>query len=199
MAERARHRDALARELGHAERGIAVHLLDDLFQITEGELPDFVAQRAGRLAVEDFVALMHRLKRVTHAALSKELRLAEVRIPAGAAYPAAHHVAAARHPVDVVRGRAGENAKDFVAHRLRAALVGVQAEDPVVFAGLDGTVAQFAEAVERHFHRARAERGGDCGGAVDAERVDHHHLVGPQHAGNGGGDFFRLVIGQDIG
>ena len=44
VTERARHRDALARELRHAERGIAVHLLDDFFQIAERELPDRVLQ-----------------------------------------------------------------------------------------------------------------------------------------------------------
>ena len=73
--------------------------------------------------------------------------------------PAAHHVAAARHQIDVVRRRAGEQAEDFVAHRFGAALVGIEAEDPVVLAGLDRAVAQVAEAVERHLApRARRAR-----------------------------------------
>src|SRR6185437_4999845 len=50
VAECPRHRYALMRELGHAQRGIAVHLLDDFFEIAERELPDRVCQRADRLA-----------------------------------------------------------------------------------------------------------------------------------------------------
>src|SRR4029077_13286403 len=87
MSERGSHRHALAGELGYAERGIAVHLLDDLFQIAEGELPDRVLQCAERLAVQQLIAFMYRLERVAHAALAEELRLAEIRIPAGTLDP----------------------------------------------------------------------------------------------------------------
>src|SRR5450830_1711702 len=161
MAEGACHRNALARELRYSERGIPVHLLDDLFQIAEWELPDRILQRADRLGAQDFIALVHRLERVAHAAFTEELRLAKVWIPTGAADPAAHHVAAARHPVDIVRRRTGNQAQDFVAHGFRAAFVGVQAEQPIVFAGFDGAVAQVAEAAERYLDHPRAQRGGD--------------------------------------
>ena len=105
------------------------------------------------LPAEHFVAFVHRLERVAHAAFAEELRLAEIRIPARALDPAAHHVAAARHQIDVVRRRAGQQRQNFVAHRLGAALVGIEAENPVELAGFDRAIAQIAEALERHVAR----------------------------------------------
>ena len=61
-----------------------------------------------------------------------------------------------------------QQAEDLVAHRGRAALVGIEAEHPVVPAGLDRAVAQLAEADERHLHHAGAERLRELGGAVGA-------------------------------
>ena len=49
-----------------------------------------------------------------------------------------------------------EECVHFISHLLGAALVGVQTEYPVVLAGLDGAVAQLAEAVERDFDHPRA-------------------------------------------
>ena len=117
-----------------------------------------VLQCADRLAAQDFIAFVHRFERVTHAAFAEELWLAEIRIPARAVDPAAHHVAAARHQIGIVRRRAGNQGEDFIAHLFGAALVGIQAEHPVVFAGLDGAVAQIAEAVEWHLDHPRAQR-----------------------------------------
>src|ERR1700733_762219 len=72
VAERARHRDALMRELGRAQRRVAVYLSDDFFQIAERVLPDRVAQCADRLAAENFVAFVDRLERVTDAPFAKQ-------------------------------------------------------------------------------------------------------------------------------
>src|SRR5262245_10960517 len=49
VPKRARHRDALVRELRRSKRRIAVHLGDDLLQIAVRELPDGVTKRAERL------------------------------------------------------------------------------------------------------------------------------------------------------
>ena len=122
---------------------------------------------------------MYRIELVAHRAFAKELRLAEIRIPAGAADPTSHHVAPARHPVDVVCGRAGDQGENLISQGLGAALIGVKAEDPIAFADFDRTVAQIAEAIERHLDHTRAERGGDLSGAIDAKRIHYHHLVGP--------------------
>ena len=199
MAERTRHRDALARELGGSQRRIAVGLAQDLFQIAKGELPDRVMQRTERLAGEQLVALMHRLQRVTHAAFVEELRLAEIRIPAGTADPAAHHEAPSRHPIDVASWYAGEQSQNLVAHGRGAALIGVETEDPVAAAGFDRAIAQIAEALERHLHDARAQRRGHLGRAVGAVGIDDDDFVRPEHAFGCGLDLLGLIEGQDIG
>ena len=142
---------------------------------------------------------MHRLERVAHAAFAEELRLAEVRVPAGAADPAAHHETAARHPVDIGWRRAGEQAEDLVAHCGGAPLVGVEAENPVAAAGFDGAIAQIAETVERHLHDARSERGGDLGRVVGAVGVDDDDFVRPKHAFGRGLDLLGFIERQDIG
>src|SRR5215467_15787764 len=112
---------------------------------------------------------MNRLKRVTNAALAEELRLTEIRIPARAADPAAHHVTAARHHVDLMRWRTGQKRENFVADRFGTAFVGIKAEYPAKIAGLDGAIAQVAKPAERHVHDACAKRSGYLGGAVGAE------------------------------
>lgn len=52
VAERAGHRDPLAHELRRAQRGVAVHFVDDLFQFAERQLPDGAVERADRLAAQ---------------------------------------------------------------------------------------------------------------------------------------------------
>src|SRR5579885_3857571 len=105
VAERTRHRYALVLELGHAERGIAVHLVDDFLEIAERKLPDRISERADRLAAQILETFVHRLEPVAHRAFAKELRLPEIRIPARAFDPASHHVAAPRHAIDIVGRR----------------------------------------------------------------------------------------------
>src|ERR1700691_6678614 len=118
------------RELRRAERRIPVHLANDFLEIAEWKLPDGVAQRADRRVTENFIALVHRFEHVTNAALTEKLRLAEIRIPAGAANAPAHKVIAAGHPIDAVRRRPSEQAHDLVADRRGAAFVGVETEYP---------------------------------------------------------------------
>src|SRR6476620_840803 len=169
MAECRRHRHSFAGQFWCAERGVAVHLVDDFFQVAEGKLPDSVAQGSGRPPSDHFEALVHWLERVADTALAKELRLAKIRIPARTLDPAAHHVAAARHHIDFVRRRASEQGKNFVADLGGATFVRVKAEDPVVGAGLDRTIAQVAETVESDIDNACAERTRNVGRAVGAE------------------------------
>src|SRR3984957_3841592 len=125
VPESAGHRDALAGELCGTKRGVAVGLPDDLGQVAKRELPDRILQRADRLGAPIFITLVHRLKRVAHAAFAKELWLAEVRVPSGTLDPPAHHEAAPRHAIDVKRRTDGEQAKYLIADRGGAAFVGV--------------------------------------------------------------------------
>ena len=56
---------------GRPERGVAVCLVDDLFQIAEGKLPDGVTQSPDRTISDHFENLVHRLERVADAALAE--------------------------------------------------------------------------------------------------------------------------------
>src|SRR6202167_5992529 len=167
------------RELRRAERRIPVHLANDFLEITEWKLPDGVAKRADRCASENFIALMHRFERVAEAAFTEKLGLAEIRIPPGAANAPAHKVIAPRHPIDVVRRRSAEQPYDLVPHRGRAAFVGVETEDPLAAARLDGPVAKVAEARERHLDNTRAKRRRNVTRAVGAFGIDDDDLIGP--------------------
>src|SRR5262245_10955696 len=199
MPEGASHRPTFVRELGHTECRVAVHLADDFLEIAERELPDRIFQSADRPSANDFVAFVHRLERVADAAFAEELRLTEIRIPPRSLDPPAHHVAAPRHHIDVVRGRAGQQGQNLVAHGFGTALVGIKTENPFELATFYRTVAQVSEALERHIHDTRAEGACELGGAIDAEGIDHDNFVGPQYARHGRLDLFRLVIGEDIG
>ena len=150
----------------------------------------------GGLPLQDFIAFVHRLERVAHAAFAEELRLAEVRVPARAFDPAAHHVAAARHPIDVMRRCAGEvpriSSRTFSVQRSSESRLKIQSYLHVSMARLRSSPKPLNGTCTT---RAPSDVAiSAC--AVGAERIDHHHFVGPQHAGNGGGDFLRLVIGQ---
>ncbi len=200
VPERASHRHPFGCELARAERGVAVHLADDLLEVAERELPDRAAQLPERPLGQQLIALVHGIGVVAHRALAEQLRLPEVRIPARALDPASHHVVAARHQIGVVLRRSDdEDRQDLVAHLARAALVGIEAEDPVVTALRDRAVAQVAETVERDLHHPRAEALGDLGGAVGAAGIGHDDLVRPQHARHRVRDLLGFVVGEDVG
>ncbi len=92
-----------------------------------------------------------------------------------------------------------EDRQNLVAHLAGAALVGVEAEDPVVAAFHERAVAQIAEAVKRDLHHARAKPLRDLGGAVGRAGIGDDHLVGPQDARNRVRDLLGLVEGDDVG
>src|SRR5580692_2080960 len=125
---------------------------------------------------------MHRLGRVAHAAFAEELRLAEIRIPARAADPAAHHETSARHAVNVAGRDGGEECQNLVTYFFGAAFVSIEAEYPIAAAGRDSLITQIAKTVERYLDDAGAKSDRDLGGAVGAVGIDDDDLIGPQHA-----------------
>src|SRR6266508_4160336 len=137
---------------------------------------------------------------IPHRALAEELRLAKIRVPTGALDPASHHVVATRHEVGVVRGhRRREHSKNFVANFRRAALVRIEAEDPLVPAFRDSALSQVAKTVEEELNHAGAETLRDLDGAVAAAGIGYHDFVRPQYARDGIRDFSGLIKGKDIG
>src|SRR4029078_11389526 len=100
---------------------------------------------------------------------AEERRLTEIRIPPRSLDPAAHHVAASGHHIDVVRRRSCQQSQNLIAHGFGAALVGIKTENPLELTGFDRTVAQISKASEGHIHDTRAERRPDLGGALARE------------------------------
>src|SRR5262249_39727464 len=113
----------------------------NLVEIAEWELPDGVTERADWFTAEHFIAFMDRLEGVAHATFAEELRLAEGRVPAGTPDPPSHPEAAARPAGNNRSPRAREKLQDLIANLRGTALVGIQAENPIAAAGLDGTIA----------------------------------------------------------
>src|SRR5436190_6156411 len=140
------HGDVPVRQLGRSERGVAVHLADQLVEVSERKLPDRRAQLAWRPRGQKLVALMHGLVAVAHASFAEELRLAKIWVPARATDPAAHHVVAPRHEIGIVRRRRSEQRENLVARLGRGAFIGIEAEDPVMAAVGERLIAQIAEA-----------------------------------------------------
>src|SRR5262249_18915447 len=198
MPERAPHRGSLSCKLSHAERGVAVHLVDKLFEIAKRKLPDRGLQSSERPLRQEFVALMHGTVVVAHRAIAEELRLAKIRVPTRTLDPASHHIVAARHKIGVMGRRGRQDGKNLVANFGRAAFVRIEAKDPFVPAFRDRAIAQVAESMKWELNDPRAEALRDLGRAVGAAGIGHHDLVGPQHARYRVRDFFGFVEGEDI-
>src|SRR6516162_417324 len=179
VGERAGHGGLSARKLVGSERGIPVHLADDLLQIAERKLPDFGIQLPHPPWRQELVAFMYRILTVSHRAFAEELRLSKVGIPARAPNPAAHHVIAPRHQIGVVGRRGREERQYRVARLCRAALIGIETENPVVPACRDRLIAQVAEAAKRNLHDTRAHALRDLARLVAAAGVDDDDLVRP--------------------
>ena len=162
-------------------------------------MPNRVPERAQRFAAENFIAFMDRLESVAHAAFTEQLWLTEVWVPAGTADPAAHHEAAARHAVDIAWRRTSDKFQNLVANLRGAALVSIQAENPVAAACLDGVVAQLAKPLKWHLYDARAKRRGNVGSGIGAVRIDHDNFVGPKHTFRRGLELLGFVIRENIG
>src|SRR5262249_53064552 len=198
VPECAPHRYPPAGKLAYAERGIAVHLVNYLFQVAKRKLPDGVLQPSEWKRCEKLIALVHRAVVIAQRALAEKLRLAKIRIPAGALDPATHHVIATRHEVGIVRGGRGQNREDLITNLRGAALVGVKAENPVVPAFRDGAVTQITEAVEWNLNDSRPEPKGDFGSTVGTPGIRYHDLVRPRYAGHRVRYLLGLIIGEDV-
>src|SRR5262249_52579930 len=168
MSERACHGCPPPYDLTCSERGVAVHLTDNFFEIAKRNLPDRVLQLSKRFRREQLVALVDRLVVVTHGALGKQLRLAVVRIPAGTLDPAPHHEIAPRHQVGVMPGRTRNYRKNLVANFRCAALVRIQAEYPAMPAFRDGAVAQIPESSKWDLNHAGTKTLGYLPGSIVA-------------------------------
>ena len=85
------------------------------------------------------------------------------------------------------------------AQLVRDALVGVEAEDPVVLCGLGGELLLRGEARPGALDDARAALVGDLARRVGRFGIDDQHLVGPRDRLARRADVLRLVEGDDGG
>ena len=148
---------------------------------------------------QELVAFMHRIVAVAHRSFAEELRLSVVRVPARAPDPASHHVIAPRHEIRVMRRRGREDRQNFVASFRGAALVQIEAENPLMAALRNRLIAQVTEATERDLHDPRPKALGDLVGAIATAGIGDHDLVRPQHARDRVCDLLGFIISEDIG
>ena len=94
---------------------------------------------------------------------------------------------------------AREHGKNLVANFGRAALVRIEAEDPVAPAFCNGAIAQIPKSVKWELDDPSAEALRDLSRAVGAAGIGYHDLVGPQYARHRVRDFFGFIEGEDIG
>jgi len=94
--------------------------------------------------------------------------------------------------------RPGEQGENFIADGFGTTFVGIETEDPIEIAGFNRAVSQVAEPLKLDIDNARAEGSCELRSSVDAERIHNDDLVGPQHAGHRGLDFFGLIKCENI-
>ena len=94
--------------------------------------------------------------------------------------------------------RCDQRAADFLGKFRRAAFVRVYAHDPIVLEQRQRVVAEFAETLEFDVHMAHAELRADRRRVVGAERVRHHHFVGPQNRRQHGAQVVGVVERDDV-
>src|SRR5205807_6951671 len=91
-------------------------------------------------------ALMHEVVPVPEPVLVEKLRLPVVRVPAAVPDPPTQEKILPRHEERIGTGAAGKFASNFFAQLVRYALVGVDAQHPVVGDQLQRPITEFAEA-----------------------------------------------------
>ncbi len=164
--------------LARGERGVAVLALEIGREVVGGIVQQVAFQRAGRDREQHL--LVHQV-----VAPARVLAVEEARAPVGIALavrqPAPEEAVAARHAVDG-RNRRGESRADARRELGRDALVGVDAQHPVVLRLLDRELLLAAEAEPFLLHHARAAVARDLDRAVAARRIDEHDLVGEREA-----------------
>ena len=159
VGKRAGHRNLLVRKLRCSKRRIAVHLADHFLQIAKRKLPDRGVQLSEAPCRQELVAFVHGVIAVAYSTFAEELRLSKVRIPSPSllsSVPSCSFAAARDRRHGPARTTGSTN---LVASFRRAALVGIEAENPIVAVGRDGVIAKIANTVERKLYNARAEPG----------------------------------------
>ena len=178
--QQVQHAGALAElvSLARGERGVAVLALEVGGEVVGRVVHQVAFERAGRDRVEHF--LVHQV-----VAPARVHAVEEARAPVGIALavrePAAEEAVAPRHAVDR-RDRRRRARAGCSPRARRDALVGVEAEHPVVLRLLDGELLLAAEAEPFLLHHARAAPRRDLAVASVEAGIDHDDLVDEREA-----------------
>ena len=158
------------------QRRVAVLLRDVVVDRLRGRVQEIAVEAHDRPVGDD--VLVHRVVGPARAAPVEQPHV-PVRVALAVREPAAEEAVAPRDRVGRRRGHAvAERGADRALERGRHALVGVEAQHPVVLRGRDREVLLRAEAAPRFLEHARAAAPRDFHGIIAAARVDHDRLRG---------------------
>ena len=119
-----------------------------------------------------------------------------VGIPAGMVDHSAEDVVVAGNPP--ARARFILHGAAHLGGQLRrGALVGINEEDPVGIHSIQGGIALLGEVLKPVLQNRRPRPLRELHRSILAEGVEHHHLIGPLHAGDALRDIPLLVFGED--
>jgi len=90
-------------------------------------------------------------------------------------------------------------APDRIAQLQRAALIGIQAEDPLAAREIESKVLLGDEAFPGMVDHARRVLPRSFHGAIRAAGVDHDHLVAPRDTAQAFFDVIRFILADDRG
>ena len=181
--------------LGH-ERRIAAHLLKILLEIQERilqHMPPQIPDTAVQLE-----AFMDEIFTIPKPMSVEQLRLPIIGIPAAVADPASHEQIFPRHEKRIGVRPLRQHGLNLLPQFIGRALVGVNAQDPVMGEQAEGVVAKFSETLKIALIDLVGVFSANAFGPVGAVRVKDHDLVRPAHAFQRLPDLGFLVIGQDV-
>src|SRR2546427_1838200 len=144
-------------------------------------------------------AFMQKVIPVPQTVLVEKLWLTVVRVPAAVPDPASQEKILPRHKERISPWATCELGPNLFAQLVRRALVGIDAQHPVVRHQLQRAVAELAEAGKVALVDLVSVLPADLLSPVSAVGVQHDDLVGPDDAVEGVSDLRFLVEGEDVG
>jgi hypothetical protein len=116
---------------------------------------------------------------IDNSSSPKKLRLPVVRIPSGVTYPSTYEIVAPWDKVGIQGIRLLNDLSDFGSDIRGASFVRIQAEDPIMNTGINGSVAQLSETFKGQVYHAGAESFSKSYGGIRAVRINHNDVIGP--------------------
>ena len=198
MGQCAAHADFFVRDFLRTQCGVAVGFVQQFAHVLERELPNRMPQGAKGFIGRKGETFVHRLCVVAQSPFAKQLGLSEIGVPTRVADPAAHKEVAPWYPISIGCVGVCGDAADFGRYFGRATFVGVQAENPIMCARVQRSVAQVAKAREPDLHHPCTQGLRDFGRSVGTPGVHHKDFVRPACAFDGGAHFFCFVVSNDV-